>query len=75
MSGYLAVKLIYWMALLGVLGVLLGTYLVFTRALSEKHPLRKLLELQNKKGYFLLAQKVAIGLLMLSLLVVVALYG
>ena len=75
MSGYLAGKLIYWVALLGVLGVLLGTYLLFTRALPIEHPLRKFLEEQNKKGFFYLAQKVAIGLLMLSLLVVVILYG
>ncbi len=75
MSGYVAGKLIYWLALLGVLGVLLGTYFVFTKTLSIEHPLRKFLERQNKEGFFLLAQKVAIGLLMFSLLVVVALYG
>ena len=75
MSGYLGVKLMYWMALLGVLGVILGAYLVFTRAFSVEHPLRKFLEEQNNKGIFYLAQKIAIGLLMFSLLVVVILYG
>ena len=75
MSGYLGVKLMYWMALLGVLGVILGAYHVFTRALSVEHPLRKFLEEQNNKGFFYLAQKIAIGLLMFSLLVVVILYG
>lgn len=71
----MAGKLIYWLALMGVLGILLGTYIVFTKTLSFEHPLRKFLEGQNKKGIFLLVQKVAIGLLMLTLLVIVVLYG
>ncbi len=75
MSGYMAGKLLYWLALLGALGVLIGTYHVFTKTLPIEHPLRKFLEGQNNKGFFLLAQKIAIALLMLSLLIVMVLYG
>lgn len=75
MSGYLAVRLMYWMALLGVLGVLFGTYLVFTKVLSVEHPLRKFFEKQKEKGIFYFAQKVAVSFLALCLLVIVVKYG
>lgn len=75
MSGYLAMRLMYWMALLGVLGVLLGTYLVLTKTLSTEHPIRRFLEEQKQKGMFYFAQKLAVSLLALWLLAIVVMYG
>lgn len=71
----MAGRLIYWLALLGVLVVILATYVGFTKILSIEHPLRKLLEEQNEKGFFLLAKKLALTLLIISLLVAVVIYG
>ena len=52
MSGYTAFRLIYWLALLGVLGFLLATYFGFKKILPIEHPIKKFLAEQNKKGFF-----------------------
>jgi hypothetical protein len=75
MSGYTAFRLIYWLALLGVLGFLLATYFGFKKILPIEHPIKKFLAEQNKKGFFLLAKKLSVLLLFSSLIVVVVLYG
>jgi hypothetical protein len=75
MSGYLAIRLYYWIALLLVLALLWVAYQALIKLLPAEHPIKKYLLSQTSGGTFSLAQKVAACLMLLCLLGVLVFYG
>ena len=75
MSGYLAIRLYYWVVLLLVLALFWVAYQALVKMFPAEHPVKKYLLSQAFAEPFSLAQKVAACLMLLCLLGVLILYG
>jgi len=75
MSGYLAIRLYYWVVLLLVLAFFWVAYHALIKLLPAEHSIKKYLLSQTSAEPVSLAQKVAACLMLLCLLGALIFYG